>query len=135
MDVECTPDTRSMTVAARIYLLLGAAGCLLYVAIGGSEWLYVAFGSSSVVAIAVGIWRNAPANRGGWLVFGAGVAALALADVIYFKGYATAPFPSAADAFYLAGALLLSGALLGLVGARRVRLDPVAMADTAVLAL
>jgi PAS domain S-box-containing protein len=124
-----------MATAARVYLFLGAAGCLVYVAIGGSDLIYIASGSSAVFALAVGIWRNAPASRGGWLLYGGGIGALALADIIYFEGYASAPFPSAADAFYLLGTLTLCLALLALVGARRVRLDPLAMADTGVLAL
>jgi diguanylate cyclase (GGDEF)-like protein/PAS domain S-box-containing protein len=79
----------------------------------------------AVVAIVVGVIRNRPAHLVTWLLIIAGVTTFALGDITYdvltkFL-HESNPFPSLADAFYLATYLLLSAGLLTMVRFRRRR--------------
>jgi PAS domain S-box-containing protein len=134
-------DTRLVATAARAYLALGVILIAIYVAIGGSglaiDLIYQGFGTAAWIAILVGVACNRPRAKRGWLLLAAAQFSLSLADLIYFTGYGgTPPFPSIADAFYLIGAVLFGAALLALIASREMfRRDPMAIADTAVLAL
>src|SRR5436305_7865211 len=126
-----------MAIAARAYLLVGLVWIAVYVAIGGSDLVYELFGTSAVVAIVVGVARNRPADRLGWMLLAAAQLALASADFVYFTVYGgSPPFPSAADGLYLLGALILVLAIYRLVSRRRDgRRDLMTLADAAVLSL
>jgi PAS domain S-box-containing protein len=126
-----------VAVAARIYLLVGLAAIGAYIAIGGNGHLYEAFGQAAWIAIVVGLARNRPAGSRGWLLVAVGIFVLAAADLVYFDGYPDgAPFPSIADAGYLAGAATLVAGLMTLVGNRRaLREDLLSLADASVLGL
>jgi hypothetical protein len=92
-----------MTTAARVYLLLGAAAIGVYVAIGGSDLLYESFSSAGFCAVVFGILKNRPKKPLGWIVFAVATLCQAVADILYFSVYdASPPFPSLADALYLA---------------------------------
>ena len=125
-----------MGTAARAYLLVGLVGIAAYVAIGGSDLLYEAYGQAAWIAIAVGLRRNSPANRLGWWFLAATMALYGFGDVVYFSVYTGgAPFPSAADALYMLGNVTFGAALLALVGGSRLRRDAAALADASVLSL
>jgi PAS domain S-box-containing protein len=126
-----------MTTAARVYLLLGAAAIGVYVAIGGSDLLYESFSSAGFCAVVFGILKNRPKKPLGWIVFAVATLCQAVADILYFSVYdASPPFPSVADALYLASALLVGAALLILAQSRlHFREDPMALVDACVLSL
>jgi PAS domain S-box-containing protein len=126
-----------MATAARAYLLAGTLGIVAYATLGGSHLSYELFGSSAVVAMAVGIVRNRPGDRTGWALLIASQVALAVGDLVYFSVYSDpAPFPSAADALYLVGDLLFVAALYRLVaGGCSKKRDLMTLADAAVLSL
>ena len=80
--------------------------------------LYNGIGASSVVAVLVGVRRNRPENRRVWLLIAAGLASFLTADVVYYVLELVsdeAPYPSAADAFYLGMYPLMIVGLLGLL--------------------
>jgi hypothetical protein len=79
----------------------------------------------AAAAIVVGIARNRPQHRSAWVVIALGVTTFALGDITYdvltkFL-HEVDPFPSVADAFYLATYLFLAAGLILMVRARRLR--------------
>src|SRR6202030_1518471 len=88
----------------------------------GPHWLnsgpvYNVIGGSAVVAIIVGARKNSKSRRLPWYLFALAQALFVTGDVLaynYTRFFAAAlPFPSIADAFYLAvGPLLVAGLLL-----------------------
>lgn len=81
----------------------------------------VAFGAAA--AVLLGVRLHHPLERRGWLFLGAGTAAWAIGDSIWTLTEilsATVSFPSAADAVYLAGYLLLGAGVVALGRARGV---------------
>ena len=126
-----------MGTAARAYLITGLVGIAAYVAVGGSHLAYEAFGQASWIAILFGTARNRPAASIGWWLLGVTMALLAAGDAVFFSAYTgPTPFPSAADALYIAGDVAFGAALLALVGGvREIRRDPLSFADASVLSL
>jgi len=94
----------------RIVLVAGLAAVAGYFALpgaGAKNAGYSVIGVASVVCVAVGIARRRPAERLGWIAIAAGNLCFVLGDAVY-DGYQyvlhrPTPFPSIADAFYLAG--------------------------------
>jgi len=93
------------------YLVAGLAAVGIYFLLPwdslGQAALYDGIGTSSAVAVVVGIRLNRPAQRLPWLLFAAGLLAFSAGDSIFnLYGYVwktTPPIPSSADIFYLAG--------------------------------
>jgi signal transduction histidine kinase len=73
--------------------------------------VYGLIGFAGVLAVVAGTLRNVPRHeRAPWLLFGSGLLAFVCGDAVfdyYVAGGGTAPFPSAADAIYLAAYPLL----------------------------
>jgi hypothetical protein len=94
--------------------------CLVYMALPEPpRYLWTAIGLLSLAGLVVGTVVNRPRRRLPWWLCTAGVAALMLGDTTYdvltgLLGQDN-PFPSAADAMYLAMYPLLAGGLLVLV--------------------
>ncbi|HWB23542.1 MAG TPA: HAMP domain-containing sensor histidine kinase [Gaiellaceae bacterium] len=81
--------------------------------------VYGLIGFAGVLAIAAGALRNVPRHaRAPWLFFGAGLLMFVCGDAVfhyYVVGGGTAPFPSAADALYLAAYPLLFFGMASLI--------------------
>src|SRR5215212_1418973 len=97
---------------ARAFLIAGAAATAVYFLLpeGVQNFGYDAFGLACVGAIMVGVRRNRPARPLVWLLFAGGVLLFVAGDgwlSVYQSVYGDQPFPSAADALYLAGYALL----------------------------
>jgi signal transduction histidine kinase len=102
------------------FAALGVVGIAIYV--GWSPELlsaaaYDTVAVLAVVAIVAGVLVHRPAKRVPWLLIGAGIASFAAGEItwdVYAFALDQDPFPSAADAFYLAGYPLLAAGVWGL---------------------
>jgi signal transduction histidine kinase len=113
--------------ASHLYLLGGLAAIALYFSLPWDGFaqtiVYDAVGASAAVAVVVGarLWR--PTLRLPWYLFGAGLMAFAIGDVIFnlyaFVWDTDPPVPSVADVFYLAGYPFLTAGLVLLVRSLR----------------
>jgi signal transduction histidine kinase len=107
---------------ARVYLALGLAAIGLYFVVPwkslGQSLLYDAIGASSAVVVVLGARIHRPSAMLPWYLFGAGLLAFSLGDVLfnlYDLWGREPPVPSAADVFYLAGYPFLTVGLVLLV--------------------
>ena len=96
-----------------VYLVVGGGLAVLVTAGALPASLYAAVGASSALAMAAGgrHWAGEQWRR--WAGLAAGVGAWAVADLLWQLMDAP-PFPSAADALYLAGYALVVGSLVGI---------------------
>ncbi|MDA8291219.1 MAG: EAL domain-containing protein [Actinomycetota bacterium] len=93
-----------------VVLVVGLAAVAVYFALPGEAAKnvdYSVIGVASVVCVAVGIARRRPAERLGWVAIATGNLCFVCGDAVY-DGYQyvlhrPTPFPSLADALYLAG--------------------------------
>ncbi|MHB1599246.1 MAG: putative bifunctional diguanylate cyclase/phosphodiesterase [Acidimicrobiales bacterium] len=93
-----------------LVVLVGAVAIFGYFLLRGTaehDVAYSAIGLASVGCVALGIRRWRPADLAGWLAIAAGNLSFVLGDGVYgvyqFLLHRPIPFPSIADAFYLAG--------------------------------
>src|SRR5438874_1692610 len=128
--------TRSRPIH-RAYLVTGLAATALYFALPWNSFaqtlVYDAIGASAAAASFLGARIHRPSLRLPWYLFGAGLLAFSLGDVLFnlysFVWHRDPPVPSIADVFYLAGYPLLTAGLIMLVRClrseerRRGRLD------------
>lgn len=113
---------RSNTIS-RAYLAAGLAATALYFVLPwgsfGQTMVYDAIGASAAAASVLGARIFRPSLRLPWYLFGAGLLAFTLGDVIFnlyaFVWDREPPLPSIADVFYLAGYPLLTVGLALLV--------------------
>ncbi|MEA2523559.1 MAG: hypothetical protein QOF73_786 [Thermomicrobiales bacterium] len=105
-----------------------AAGCCLvavyFLLDGPSQAItYDLLAVSSVAVVAIGIRRNRPATPRAWWFLAAGLASTAAGDIIWAVYEQLlgreAPFPSPADALYLAGYPLLAAGMVWLCRVRQ----------------
>ncbi|HUZ19390.1 MAG TPA: EAL domain-containing protein [Acidimicrobiales bacterium] len=96
--------------AWKLVVVVGLAAVVGYFLLPGSgakNAAYSVIGLGSVACVVAGIVRRRPADRGGWLAIAAGNLSFVVGDAVYdfyqFVLHRATPFPSAADAFYLAG--------------------------------
>ncbi|HZI38209.1 MAG TPA: diguanylate cyclase, partial [Acidimicrobiia bacterium] len=99
--------------------------------------LWGALGLTSAAAVATGIVLNRPTRRLPWVLVALALATFAGGDIAYdllthVFGQDN-PFPSPADAFYLATYPLFAGGLLGMVRARRGERDSGALLDALIV--
>jgi PAS domain S-box-containing protein len=124
------------STAARAYLCAGLLLIGFYVIVGGSHVIYESFGLASGVAIACGVRLHKPRARAAWLLLAAAQATLGLGDVVYFNAYGNSPpYPSAADALYLAGIVMCGVALIAIVARSDRERDLLSYLDALVVAL
>src|SRR5207302_5981460 len=129
--------TRSHHPIHCAYLAVGLAATALYFALPWDSFaqtlVYDAIGASAAAASVLGARIHRPSLRLPWYLFGAGLFAFSVGDVLFnlyaFVWHRDPPVPSIADVFYLAGYPLLTAGLLLLVRSlrsderRRGRLD------------
>jgi len=127
-----------MTIWRR-YLLVGLVASAACVALPhgvAADIVYCLIGASAASATVVGVRMHRPAHPVAWYLFAAGWCCWALGDGLYgwYEDVALiAPFPSLADAFYLAAYPLLAAGLLVLVQSRGTGRGAAALLDTAIL--
>ncbi len=128
--------------ASRQWVAYAAVGIAMVasfplVAVGAAQdVVYVALGASSVVAIVVGVHLHRPIRSTPWYLMAAGQLLWVIGDAVdsWFNDVDhTAPFPSVADAFYLAAYPVLALGLLLLIRGRRPRRDVAGLLDSATL--
>jgi signal transduction histidine kinase len=113
---------RSNTIS-RAYLAAGLAATALYFVLPwdsfGQTMVYDAIGASAAAASVLGARIFRPSLRLPWYLFGAGLLAFTVGDVLFnlyaFVWDREPPVPSIADVFYLAGYPLLTAGLALLV--------------------
>ncbi len=117
-----------------IYAALALPVCAVYIALPEPpRYLWTAIGLLSLIGLVVGTVVNRPRRRLPWWLATAGVATLMAGDVVYdlLTGPLGQdnPFPSVADALYLAMYPLIAAGLLVLVRATTPRGDKSAFLD------
>ena len=132
-----------LSVLARAWVVYLVLGCLVVAAYftilspAQQDPVYNLLGISATGAIAIGIWRWRPAPMSAWIVLAAGVGLQSAGDVtmsLLTGPDGTTPFPSAADAAYLIGYVLIAIGLVGLVRAGNREHDRVAWIDALIVA-
>lgn len=102
--------------------LVAVAGYFLLPGEGAKDAGYSVIGVGSVACVIVGIRWHRPADRWGWQAVTAGNLCFVLGDGVYdvyqFGLHRAIPFPSVADAFYLAGYPFLILGVVYLTGRR-----------------
>jgi signal transduction histidine kinase len=124
---------------ARLYLAAGVLLTGIYFALprGGiaQQVVYDGLGVSAAVAIEAGIRLHRPARALPWHLFALGQLTFSIGDMIFDWYGDTAPVPSVADGFYLAGYPLLAAGLILLIRRLRVREQQAAVVETAIVAV
>ncbi|MGE6734339.1 aminotransferase class I/II-fold pyridoxal phosphate-dependent enzyme, partial [Streptomyces sp. NPDC059900] len=120
------------------YVAVIAALTAVYMTIPGLRApLWALIGLGGVAAIVVGVRVHRPAHRWPWWVLAAGLFSFAAGDTYYnvVEEYFQAenPFPSPADAFYLAVYPLLAAGLFGLVRYRWAGRDLPSLLDALII--
>ena len=125
--------------AHRGYAIAGTIATAVYFAVPEGicrAVLYFVLGMSCVAAILVGVWRHRPRRAAGWIFLAAGVACWAVGDGLYAwydEVLDVVPYPSAADAYYLSGYVLLIVGLSAMVLHRSTVADPSGLIDAAIV--
>ncbi|MGW7202933.1 putative bifunctional diguanylate cyclase/phosphodiesterase [Streptomyces sp. NPDC054837] len=121
-----------------VYVMPAAGATALYMTIPSLRtplWVLMSLGGTT--AILTGVHVNRPTHRWPWLVFAAGLLALAAGDTYYHGqaqySQASVPFPSPADACHLAVYPLLAVGLFGLVRYRWVDRDWPSLLDALII--
>ena len=123
----------------RSYLCAGvlAAGAVLLLPAVPESVLVIAVSASAALAIAAGTARHRPPARAAWWLLAAGQGLFALGDTLFSVNDLVLhiePFPSLADALYLAGYPALAAGLALLVRRRSSTRDRPALLDAAIIA-
>ncbi|MCY1144326.1 GGDEF domain-containing protein [Actinoplanes sp. Pm04-4] len=125
--------------AWQVYLTLCALACVVYYSFPDEIVQSVVvgvLGMSAAAAIVAGVRLNKPAVRWPWYLLAAARACFASAEVVYWLQHMSAGgdvFPGYADWLYLAFAVMLAVAVVGLVRARRPGKDLPGLIDALVL--
>ena len=101
------------------------------------DWYYVAAGASALAVAALGIRLNRPAHRRVWWTVLGGFGLWVGGDIlwtVFYRLLEIEPFPSIADAVYLAGYFVIALGLTLLVRHRVPGSDRAALLDTAIIA-
>jgi diguanylate cyclase (GGDEF)-like protein len=114
-----------------IYLVLASTAAAAYVLTpfnAATRWVYVLINCTAPIATWIGLTRNAPQRRRGWQIIVLGLALSGIGDIIFASYTAhgvSPPFPSVADALYLAAHLAIAAgaALLAARSGRTAFLD------------
>lgn len=129
------------TNAWRLALIGGSFTIVAYYASPSTTSQYIIYsilGKAAVVCIVIGIMLHRPQERLGWLLYAAAIACFSVGDdfTTYFQVFDhRIPFPSIADAFYLAGYPFLFAAILRLTRNSRHPHFKEDNADAAIIAL
>jgi diguanylate cyclase (GGDEF)-like protein len=122
------------------WMAAGLVFCVVYPFLGDgtpvAAVLYCGFDLVAAFVLLAGVRRNRPVERAGWYVLLGGLLFRAAGDVtyeVYRQVLGLEPFPSAADAFYLIGAVLTVAGVL-LLARRWLRRDAAGLLDAAIVA-
>ncbi|WP_432537095.1 GGDEF domain-containing protein [Kineococcus arenarius] len=122
----------------RLHLVVGTTLSVVCVLLPVSllrDALYTALSFGCVAVMAVGVHRNRPRRARAWWFFTAGVATWATADLmwaLFVWVLHVDPFPSPADALYLATYVLMAAGCWEFVRARRAGRDREGLIDSAI---
>ncbi|WP_037605323.1 putative bifunctional diguanylate cyclase/phosphodiesterase [Streptacidiphilus rugosus] len=108
----------------------------VYYAVSSQRLIFVAIGLSGVAAIGIGVMVNRPAGRMPWVLLAAAnlsFAAGQVTQIVLIQFLHEDPFPSLADAFYLATYGLYAAGLLGFIRWRTSRRDQAGLIDALTL--
>ena len=131
---------RTRTLAWAVYGVLGLVGLGAYFLIAdqrAQDLAYDVYGLTAVGAILVGVRLNKPARRVAWITLALGAALLTAGDLALSylgSGAGEMPFPSVADALYLAGYAALASSLVQLARSHDRGRDPAAWVDALIVA-
>jgi diguanylate cyclase (GGDEF)-like protein len=124
-----------------VHLVAGSAAVAGYFLLPDNWWQTVAGAAIALAGVAgllVGVRLHRPRRPGLWWMLAAGVGSIAAGDLVYALYervlHQSAPFPSLADALYLAGCPLIGLGLVGLVRARTAGRDRVSWIDATIVA-
>jgi diguanylate cyclase (GGDEF)-like protein len=127
--------------AWRIWLAVGTAAVAGYFLVPDNWWqtgLNVGIGLAGAAGLLVGVRLHRPRRAAPWLLLAGGLLCIAAGDVAYALyervGHGEAPFPSLADALYLAGCPQLGLGMVLLVRMRTAGKDPVSWIDATIVA-
>jgi diguanylate cyclase (GGDEF)-like protein len=120
------------------YLVCGlaAAGASLSLSEPAYSIVYDLVGLSAVVAVVAGMRLQRPARPGIWYGLAGGLALFVAGDVVYTvyeQVLHSEPFPSPADALYLAGYPLLAAAMLVMIRSRTGGRDRAGLIDALII--
>jgi diguanylate cyclase (GGDEF)-like protein len=125
----------------RLYLAVGTVAVAGYFLLPDNWWQTGAtagIGLFGVAGLLVGVWLHRPRHPAIWFVLAAGLVSICAGDVAYALYervlHQSAPFPSLADALYLAGCPLIGIALVLLVRVRTAGRDRVGWIDATIVA-
>ena len=126
--------------AWKVYLGAGLAVGVAHFTVGSAfvqGALYLALALSGVVAGLVGVRRHRPDDRRPWYLFAAGLGVFLAGDLFFYFykliRHVDRPFPSVADAFYLASYPLLVAGLLLLLRRRSPGRDGTSLLDASIV--
>ncbi len=129
------------TKAWWVYLAAGIAAVVGCLALPHNWWqtaATLAIELCTVAALLVGVWLHRPRRPALWVVLAAGLLFVTAGDLVYALYdrvlHAATPFPSLADAAYLAGCPLIGLGMVLLVRARTAGKDRVAWIDATIVA-
>jgi diguanylate cyclase (GGDEF)-like protein len=121
------------------YLAIGALLLLVHATLeGGSltqSFLYDIVGASAVAMVFVGVWQNRPDRRLPWILMAVGQGLFVAGDLLWnwYEIVGEDPFPSMADALYLAGYPFIALGLMLLIRRRLGDGDRGGLLDAAIL--
>jgi hypothetical protein len=125
----------------RLYPAAGTVAVAGYFLLPDNWWqtgATAAIGLFGVAGVLAGIWLHRPRHAVVWLMLAAGLLSICTGDVAYAMYervlHDAAPFPSLADALYLAGCPLIGIGLVLLVWARTAGRDRVGWIDATIVA-
>ena len=131
-------SARVSSLVLMSYLVLAAGLTVAYFALPRLHMLlWGALGLSSVVAIIIGVRRNRPERPLAWYLLASALAAFAAGDFTYniltLVLHQDNPFPSLADAFYLAVCPLAAAALALFIRSRTPSANTSSMVDALII--
>jgi diguanylate cyclase (GGDEF)-like protein len=127
--------------AWRVFLAAGTAAVAGYFLLPDNWWqtgVNAGIGLAGAAGLLVGIRLHRPRRAAPWWLLAGGLLCIAAGDVAYALyerlGYGEAPFPSLADAIYLAGCPQIGLGMVLLVRMRTAGRDPVSWIDATIVA-
>jgi diguanylate cyclase len=130
-------DEEGMRARAwQVYLVVGTLAVVGYFLLPDDWWqtsANAAIGLAGAAGLLVGVRLHRPRRAGLWWMLAGGLVCIAAGDFVYALYervlHGSAPFPSLADAFYLAGCPLIGLSLVLLVRTRTAGRDRVSWID------
>jgi diguanylate cyclase (GGDEF)-like protein len=116
------PPASGLRIAVCLLLALAAAQILVPQGSHTKAFSYLAVAVLAVILAAVGVWRNSPERRRGWLLVVAGFGGWVTADIVWTveqMGFHLQGYPVPSDALYLTSYLLVALGIVSMVRTQR----------------